>query len=255
VSPDAEASASADSASTVQFGLPVLALLAAVAFALSGAGAHTVWYVVRATGVVAYALVTLTVLGGLLFSNRSLPPGQGRVDIYEAHRFVALLAISAALFHALTLLLDTYIGFTPTQIVVPFTSTYRPLAVALGIMALYISMAVYLSFYLKRWIGYASWRAIHYASFVVFALASYHGILSGADTSKPWMLAIYLVPIATVLCLILYRIVKAGEAADAQATAHLAPSLARDAKRTLPAPTFERETALPDIAWRRPTRG
>jgi methionine sulfoxide reductase heme-binding subunit len=242
----------------VQFGLPVLALLAAVAFAASGAGSNTVWYVVRATGIIAYLLVTLTVAGGLLVSNRSLPAGQPRVDVYEVHRFISLLAISAAGFHALTLLLESYIGFSPSQIVIPFTSSYRPVAVALGIMALYGAIAVYASFYLKRWIGQSGWRKLHYTSFAIFALASYHGILSGADTRQVWMLAIYLGAIAAVLGLTIFRVSKAAEAEASKDAA----GARRRAAVTRPANAKEAAAArrpdapfVSELVWRPPARG
>jgi sulfoxide reductase heme-binding subunit YedZ len=248
---DASPDQPADTTLAAQFGLPALALVAALVFAVSGAGANTVWYVVRATGVVAYGLITLTVVGGLLVSNRSLPAGRPRVDVYEAHRFVSLLAISAAGFHAVTLLLDSYIGFSPSQILVPFTSSYRPVAVALGIMALYGAIAIYVSFYLKRWTGHAAWRAIHYGSFAIFALASYHGILSGADTSRPWMLALYLGAIAAVVSLLMYRIVKTSAVEATKAT-----PVARAGRDVSPAPSRAaggrgREGAASDLAWKR----
>jgi len=228
----------AEPAGAFHIWLPAFALLAAVTFALSGAGQHTTWYVVRAAGIVSYVLVTLTVAGGLLISNRALPVGQPRVDVYEVHRFISLLAICGAGFHALTLLLDHYIGFSAEQILVPFTSAYRPVAVALGIMALYGAVAVYASVYAKRWLGYKGWRAVHYGSFAIFALATYHGILSGADTRQPWMLAIYIAAIVSVMGLTFYRIILATDEPAPRA-------------RPAPAPPAS-ERPVPDTAWRRP---
>ncbi|HEY7268811.1 MAG TPA: ferric reductase-like transmembrane domain-containing protein [Dehalococcoidia bacterium] len=239
-----------DETAPIQFGLPILALMAALAFALSGAGSHTVWYVVRATGVVSYALVTLTVVCGLLVSNRAMASGRPRVDVYEVHRFLALVAISAAGFHAVTLLLDSYIGFSPVQIVVPFTSAYRPLAVAFGIMALYGAVAVYASFYVKKWIGYRTWRALHYGSFVVFALASYHGILSGADSGQAWMLAVYGAAIITVMALVVYRIIRVSETEAAKTERVVTPV------NTSRAAAPQQRYGLPpdETAWRPPAR-
>ncbi len=161
---------------------------------------------------------------------------------------MSLLAISAAGFHAVTLLLDSYIGFSPSQILVPFTSSYRPVAVALGIMALYGAIAIYASFYLKRWTGHAAWRAIHYGSFGIFALASYHGILSGADTSKPWMLALYLGAIAAVVSLLMYRIMKTS-AADATKAKPVAGGR-RDVSPP-PAAGGQGREGAGDLAWKR----
>jgi sulfoxide reductase heme-binding subunit YedZ len=236
-----------DQAAPFQWGLPALALAASAAFALSGAGSQTVWYVVRATGVVSYVLITLTVVCGLLVSMRALPAGRSRVDVYEVHRFLALLAICGASFHALSLLLDSYIGFSPSQILIPLTSSYRPVAVSLGIMALYGSMAVYASFYAKRWLGYRTWRALHYGSFAVFSLATYHGILSGADTGQAWMLAVYFGSIGSVLGLLIFRIIKVTEA---EAAKEARPAGAGGARP--PATTPVAQALVGDSAWRPP---
>ncbi len=122
-----------------------------------------------------------------------------------------MLTIASVGLHVLALLLDEYIGLSPRQVLVPFTSEYRPVAVALGILALYGLIAVYGSFYIKSWIGHRGWRAIHYGTFGVFALASYHGILSGTDTGKPWMLGLYLGAVVSVLGLLIYRFVRVAE--------------------------------------------
>ena len=117
------------------------------------------------------------------------------------------------------LLFDSYVGFSPTQILIPFTSSYRPVSVALGTMTLYLSAIIYGSFWLKRFIGQRGWRTLHYGSFLAFAGATYHGILSGADTSAPWMLAIYLVAIAVVIGFLAYRLLFEAGSGPTGATA------------------------------------
>jgi methionine sulfoxide reductase heme-binding subunit len=193
--------------------------LLVAAVTLSGAGATTVWYVIRAAGIVAYLLLTLSMVAGLLVRHRAMPPGRPRVDVFEVHSFLSLLVLGFATFHALMLLLDSYVGFSPTQVLVPFTSSYRPVSVALGTMTLYLSTIIYGSFWLKRFIGQRGWRTLHYGSFLAFAGATYHGILSGADTSAPWMLAIYLVAIAIVVGFLAYRLIFEPGAGPAGANA------------------------------------
>jgi predicted ferric reductase len=186
--------------------LPLVALVAVAFVTLSGAGSTMVWEAIRASGVVAYAVLTASVCAGLMVRTRALPPGQARVDAFEVHNFTALLVLAFGGFHALALLLDNYIGFSPAQILVPLTSTYRPVAVALGILTLYAAGALYGSFWLRRLVGYRTWRVLHYGSFVAFTLATLHGILSGADSGMAWMIAVYAVAVATVLALLVYRL-------------------------------------------------
>jgi len=161
----------------------------------------------------------LSMVAGLLVRHRTLPPGRPRVDVFEVHTFLSLLVIGFASFHAVMLLFDSYVGFSPTQILIPFTSSYRPVSVALGTMTLYLSAIIYGSFWLKRFIGQRGWRTLHYGSFLAFAGATYHGILSGADTSAPWMLAIYLVAIAVVIGFLAYRLLFEAGSGPTGATA------------------------------------
>ena len=186
--------------------LPAIALALDVAVATSGASSQTVWYVIRAAGVIAYVLLAATVVCGLLISNRLLPAGRIRVDFFETHSFMALLVLAFGSFHALALLVDSYVGFSPTQVLVPFTSTYRPTSVALGILGLYASAIIYASFWARRLIGYHAWRYVHYGSFLVFIAVTLHGVLSGADAGTSWMLVIYGLSVGTVIALTFMRL-------------------------------------------------
>ncbi len=104
---------------------------------------------------------------------------------------------------------DPYAQFTLADMTVPFASAYRPLAVGLGIIVFYGSLIVTLSSYAKRWIGQKGWRALHYASFALFAGALVHGIAAGADTGEAWAQIVYLSSGAAVLFLTFFRILAA----------------------------------------------
>jgi predicted ferric reductase len=185
----------------------------------SGASSQTIWYIIRASGIIAFALLTLSVCAGLLITNRVLPSGQPRVDAFEVHNFTALLVFALVSVHLVALLLDTFIGFSVVNLFVPFTSSYRPVAVAGGILSLYVAAIVYASVWARRRIGYKTWRAIHFSSFGAFALAAAHGIFSGADSGESWMVAIYALLLAAVGLLTLRRILEARSAKPRSATA------------------------------------
>ena len=74
---------------------------------------------------------------------------------------------------------------------VPFVDSYRPLWTGLGIVGLYLLLAVLISSWLRRAIGYAWWRRLHGLAFGVWALATAHGLGSGSDTGTPWAAALY----------------------------------------------------------------
>ncbi len=189
--------------------LQILAPLAALVFVIgvvwSGADSQTVWYVIRATGVIAYVLLAMSVVLGLLITGRVVASGRPRFDVYEIHTFTSLLALAFGMAHALSLLLDNFVTFSPVQIFVPFTSDYRPVSVALGIIGIYLTAAVYGSFWLRRRIGYKRWRTFHYATFAAFVLLTVHAILSGADAHTLWMIAIMIASCLIVTGLTIYR--------------------------------------------------
>ena len=92
----------------------------------------------------------------ILAARRAAPGGPTAVDL---HQYCGLLGLGFALFHALVLLGDRYVGYTPPQLLVPFASLpYRPLAVGLGQIALYLGLLVGLSFYVRQHIGFRAWR-------------------------------------------------------------------------------------------------
>jgi sulfoxide reductase heme-binding subunit YedZ len=172
----------------------------------SSAGQQTVWYFIRASGIIAFVLLGVSVAMGLLITGRVLPSGRPRVDANEVHNFTALLGLGLSGVHGVALLLDSFIGFSPLQILVPFTATYRPIAVSLGILGFYVMVLVYASLWARRFIGYRAWRTLHYLSFVAFVLGSLHGILAGSDSGAAWMIAIYAGSIGAVLALTWRRI-------------------------------------------------
>ncbi len=76
---------------------------------------------------------------------------------------------------------------------------------ALGIVALYLGIAIGISTWLRPHIGYKLWRQLHVLTLGVFALAAVHGIGTGSDTQTWWALGIYLVSIVLVGSLLCRR--------------------------------------------------
>jgi predicted ferric reductase len=184
--------------SFLHFVIPALALLLDLAFIGTGFSSQTVWYLIRASGVVAYILLTASVISGLLITNRVLPSGQPRVDAFEVHNFTALLALAFASVHIVGLLLDSFIGFSVAQVLIPFTSEYRPLAVGAGVLSIYVTAVIYASLWLRKRIGYKTWRTLHYGSFLAYALVTLHGLFAGTDTGQAWLIPVYAASVVLV---------------------------------------------------------
>jgi predicted ferric reductase len=165
------------------------------------------WYLSRASGWVAYALLWASMALGLGLTNRLARLWPGAPAAFELHQHVSLLALACTLFHALVLLGDRYVVYSLATLALPFASTgYRPIAVGLGQLAFYTLAVVTLSFYVRRQLGHRGWRRIHYASFAVFLLALAHGLTSGTDSATWWARALYWSSGASLLYLTVYRI-------------------------------------------------
>jgi predicted ferric reductase len=179
---------------------------------LSGPEPKVFWYLSRASALVAYGLLWLSMLCGLLLTNRLAQVWPGGRVAFDVHQHASLLGLGFALFHALILLGDRYIEATPAHVLVPFAYTsYATVWVGLGQIGLYGLAAIGLSFYVKPWIGRRLWRAVHFLSFAVFVLALIHGIASGSDSGSAWAQGMYWVSGASVLFLTIYRVlVSAG---------------------------------------------
>jgi predicted ferric reductase len=147
---------------------------------------HLAWYVARAAGVVAWALVTLSVVWGLLVSTKSLSKRPGRGWVLDLHRYLGALGLVFTAVHVGAIVADTYVHFGVADVLVPLASAWHPGDVAWGVVALYLLVAVELTSLLRRRLGWRLWRATHGLSFPLFALATVHALLAGTDTARAW---------------------------------------------------------------------
>jgi len=162
------------------------------------------WDVARAGGFTAYALLTLAVIVGLALSTQIQSPKRWpRLINSELHNFLTLLGTIFLGVHILAVIVDPFTHFGLNEILIPLASHYRPEWMALGIVGLYLGIAIGISTLLRKHIGYAWWRKLHILTLAIFALATIHGIGTGSDTSTPWALGIYIassVLVGTLLC-------------------------------------------------------
>ncbi len=174
---------------------------------LFGEQAKAFWYLARSSGFVAYGLLWLSMMLGLMITNKMARLWPGGPVAFDLHQHASLLALVATLFHALILIGDSYISYTVVQLLVPFASEgYRPLWVGLGQVAFYVLAIVSLSYYVRQIIGRKVWRLLHFLTFSLFVLALVHGVTSGTDTDTFWAQALYWFSGGSVLLLTIYRV-------------------------------------------------
>ena len=163
------------------------------------------WYVARATGYVAWALVTTSVISGLLLSTRLTNGRLTPAWILDLHRFLAGTTVAFTGLHIVGLVADNYIHFGSADILVPFASSWRTGAVALGVIAMYLLAAIEISSLLMRRLPRRLWRAIHLSSYVAFWAATFHLTTAGTDAGHPASKVATALAIAAVVFLTLVR--------------------------------------------------
>ena len=96
------------------------------------------WYVARASGLVAWALLAASVVWGLLMTSKVIRRFVRSSVLLDLHRWLGGLALVFTSIHVLAILSDTYIHFGLASVLVPLASRWHPVMVAYGIAALYL---------------------------------------------------------------------------------------------------------------------
>ena len=164
----------------------------------------TFWLIARATGLLAFALVSATVAAGLVLKGRPLPMLRP-AGVTDVHRFLSLLSLMAIALHGIALVLDSTVEVSLQALVVPGLVPYRPLWTGVGVVVAELMLLVHLSFRYRKRIGVRNWRRLHWVTYGIFVGAAAHGVMSGTDSDRPWALAAYVLIIGTAVGLTAWR--------------------------------------------------
>lgn len=156
------------------------------------------WVASRITAMLAYGALAASTIYGLGMTTRLLDRISRRLVSDTLHESLSFWGLLLGASHALLLLLDTYIGFSWDSILIPFVAPWRPLAVGLGSIALYLLILLVVTSKARRFIGLRLWRVIHLLAFVAFGLITAHGFLAGTESTLPWAKVIYVTAAALV---------------------------------------------------------
>ncbi len=167
---------------------------------------HLFWYTARAGGIVAWALLAASVVWGLWLSGRVRPFGVRPAWVLDLHRFLGGLATMFVGVHVLAILADSYTSFGLSDVLVPFASSWHPLAVAWGVVGLYLLLAVELTSLARKHLPKQIWRAVHVSAFPLYALATIHYLSAGTDAMNPMSLVAIAVATGSVVALTIRRV-------------------------------------------------
>ena len=168
------------------------------------------WYLARAAGIVSWALVAISVCWGLLLAGR---PISGRSvawarphRLLDLHRYLGALAVIFTGIHVGALIADSYVHFDLLSVLVPFASSWRPGAVAWGVVGLWLLAAIELTSLAKRRLPSRVWHGVHLASYPLFAMATIHGLTAGSDAVNPVLRLAMVAAGSAVVGLTVYRV-------------------------------------------------
>lgn len=149
--------------------------------------ANTSWYVIRSSGLLAWVLVTTSMLWGLALSTRLVRRKGAPAWLLDLHRFLGVLSIIFTGIHVFTLTIDGFMRFSIVDVLVPMAADKKGLtqiSLAWGVVGFYLLLAVQFTSWARRYLPRKVWHGIHLASFPLFVFTTLHGLQAGADRTN-----------------------------------------------------------------------
>ena len=181
------------------------------------------WYFARASGMVAAVLLVASLVWGVLMATRALKPVDRPAWMLAMHRWFSGLAVTGVAIHIAALVADSYVHFGTKEILVPMASSWKPGAVTLGVVAMYLLVLVQATSLAMKRLPKRVWRGIHMSSYVLTWLVFVHAGLAGTDVAnRVYQVVALLLTIvavtAAVLRVTMGRAARRGAAAAAPTT-------------------------------------
>jgi predicted ferric reductase len=170
----------------------------------------TTWIVLRAAGIGAYVMLFLSVAWGLASTTSALGRRVSKATATTLHQFMATCGLFLLAVHVGLLLVDEFMPFEIRDVAIPLASSYRPVSVAFGIVAMYATVFVVVTSWLRKRIGTTWWRRTHLLAVPTFVLSLVHGVFAGTDAGRPAMWWTYVATGLVVLFLLVVRGLTAG---------------------------------------------
>ena len=174
------------------------------------------WYVARASGLMAWALLSVSVVAGLLMSMR-LARGGVRRWIQGFHEFLGALAVMFTAIH-LVAVFSASLRVGVVQLLVPFTKPDKPVAQGCGVIACYLLIAVMATSWVRVLLPWRWWRRVHLLALPLWAVATAHTVLAGSDVTNPVTYWAGLAVTEVVVFLAVLRLTTVRRAADGAAS-------------------------------------
>jgi predicted ferric reductase len=165
----------------------------------------TTWIVLRSAGIGAYLVLFLSIAWGLVATTGALGRRVSKASAITVHQFLSTSGLALLGVHVAGLLVDPFMPFGVADILVPVASPYRPVATALGMLAMYAVVFVVVTSWMRKRIGTTWWRRSHLLAVPTFGMALAHGLFAGSDSARPGMWWVYVVTTTVLVFLLVVR--------------------------------------------------
>lgn len=144
------------------------------------------WVLGRAAGVASYVILLLLVVTGLVLSHPwarhlSFPSPRTRLTI---HATLSLFALAFTVLHLVSLALDPWAKVGWLGAVLPMASTYRPVPVSLGVLALWAGAITGITAKFAGSFAARYWWPIHKVAAALLVMVWAHSVFAGSDVNS-----------------------------------------------------------------------
>jgi sulfoxide reductase heme-binding subunit YedZ len=173
---------------------------------IAASGPTALWYAARSTGYVSLIMLTAILVLGIVTAMRWDSRDWPRFLSQAVHRNLSLLVLIFLGIHILTSVVDPFAGIAVLNTVAPFTGSYRPVWLGLGVVSMEVLVALVITSLLRQRIGFAAWRVVHWIAYACWPLAMLHTLGTGSDVRSPWAVIISLGCVGAVVGAIVWRV-------------------------------------------------
>ena len=145
------------------------------------------WYLSRASGIVAVLLIATAVISGFLFSGRETGRRRRPAWWLDLHNMLGGLALAFTLVHIAFAFADRDLDLAIAQVFIPGVAHLDRWPIAWGVIATYFVVTAVFTSWPKRRFQRRTWRIVHLGSVVGFALALVHTVQMGTDAGTVWL--------------------------------------------------------------------
>jgi methionine sulfoxide reductase heme-binding subunit len=170
-------------------------------------GPHLFWITSRAAGIAALLLSSMSICIGLLMGGGTLKASPTRrADLRVTHEALSLATLAALVIHGMTLIGDSYLHPSLSDVAIPFLSGYKTFWTSIGIVAFWMLTILGLSYYTRTRIGVQRWRALHRFTALAWILGLAHSLGEGIDAGQTWFLAMSAIAAVPAIALLIFRL-------------------------------------------------